>query len=247
MTTSALGAALAANPLFAEALFDALPDVVFFVKDAQCRYVAVNQTLARRCGVKSKAALIGRTTADLFRAPFGQTWLAQDQAVLAGGADICDRLELHLYPDRDAGWCLTRKLALLDARGAVVGLCGISRDLAMVDKKNPAYRKLAAAAALIEREFARTLPMAELARTAGMSVAMVERYFLRIYALTPRQMIIKARLDAASAMLRGAAPIARIAQDCGYADHSAFSRQFKATVGMTPAQYRALSRALSRP
>jgi AraC-like DNA-binding protein len=243
MSTAPLEQALSANPLFAEALFDALPDVVFFVKDAQCRYVAVNQTLARRCGVKAKADLIGRTTADVFRAPFGQSWLAQDQAVLAGGADIRDRLELHLYPDRDAGWCLTRKLALHAADGNVVGLCGISRDLAMVDKKNPAYRKLAAAVALIEQEFARTLPMAELAATAGMSVAMLERYFLRIFALTPRQTIIKARLDAASRMLAGPASIAQIAQDCGYADHSAFTRQFKATVGMTPAQFRALQRA----
>lgn len=40
---------------FAEPLFDALPDVVFFVKDAQGRYLEVNQTLgppasARRVG-----------------------------------------------------------------------------------------------------------------------------------------------------------------------------------------------------
>ncbi len=34
----------------AEPLFDALPDVVFFVKDLQARYVTVNQTLMRRCG-----------------------------------------------------------------------------------------------------------------------------------------------------------------------------------------------------
>ena len=32
-----------------EALFDALPDVVFFIKDTAGRYVRVNQTLADRC------------------------------------------------------------------------------------------------------------------------------------------------------------------------------------------------------
>src|SRR5471030_2339183 len=52
----ALGSAIA-DAFFAEQLFDALPDVVFFVKDAQARYVVVNQTLVQRCGVKDKAAL----------------------------------------------------------------------------------------------------------------------------------------------------------------------------------------------
>jgi len=230
-----------ADPFFAEALFDALPDVVFFVKDVECRYVVVNQTLVQRCGQRHKAALIGRTPAEVFARPFGQTYLAQDMAVLAGGSDIEDQLELHLYPNRDPGWCLTRKTALRDAGGRIVGLTGVSRDLAMADKKNPAYRKVAAAVNLIHQEYGQALPLAELARTANMSVAQIERYFLRIFHLTPRQMIIQTRVDAASRLLKGAASVAEIAQACGYGDHSAFTRQFKATTGITPTQYRQLA------
>lgn len=234
----ALGMAMA-DAFFAEPLFDALPDVVFFVKDAQARYVVVNQTLVQRCGVKNKAALIGRTPAEVFAQPFGQGYLAQDMAVLAGAA-IEDQLELHLYPNRDPGWCLTRKTALRDSGGAIVGLTGISRDLAMVDKKNPAYRKVAAAVRMIHEHYDQPLPLHELARVANMSVAQIERYFLRIFHLTPRQMIIKTRLDAASRMLAGDESVADIAQACGYGDHSAFTRQFHATVGLTPRQYRAM-------
>ncbi|MCG2584493.1 AraC family transcriptional regulator [Massilia sp. TS11] len=237
--SATLTEALAANPFFAAPLFDALPDVVFFVKDADCRYVLANHTLARRCGMRSKEALVGKTAAEVFRPPYGETWLAQDQAVLASGQDIDDKLELHLYPDRDPGWCLTRKLALRDAHGKVVGLCGISRDLAMADKKNPGYQKLAASVRLIQEEYGRALSMPELARTAGMSVAQLERYFVRIFQINPRQMLIKTRLDAASRLLAGDSSIAQIALACGYSDHSAFTRQFKATVGLTPAQYRA--------
>ena len=238
---AALGERMA-DVFFAEPLFDALPDVVFFVKDAQGRYVVVNQTLVQRCGMKHKAALLGRTSAEVFAHPFGQTYLAQDLAVLAGGAEIDDQLELHLYPNRAPGWCLTRKQALRDAGGAIVGLSGISRDLAMADQKNPAYRKVAAAVHLIHDRYDQPLPLAELARVANMSESQIERYFLRIFHLTPRQLIIKTRVDAASRMLAGAASVADIAQACGYADHSAFTRQFKATVGLTPSQYRALRR-----
>jgi hypothetical protein len=139
-TRATLGDAVA-DPFFAEGLFDALPDVVFFVKDGEGRYVVVNQTLVQRCGQRHKSALIGRTPAEVFAHPFGQTYHAQDLLVLAGDNDIEDQLELHLYPNRDPGWCLTRKTALRDAQGRIVGLTGISRDLAMADKKNPAYRK----------------------------------------------------------------------------------------------------------
>src|ERR1700739_4634141 len=94
---AALGERMA-DVFSAEPLFDALPDVVFFVKDAQGRYVVVNQTLVQRCGMKHKAALLGRTPAEVFAPPFGQGYLAQDMAVLAGGVAIEDQLELHLYP-----------------------------------------------------------------------------------------------------------------------------------------------------
>ena len=37
--------------------------------------------------------------------------------------------------------------------------------------------------------------------------------------------------------------IASIGQACGFGDQSAFARQFKATVGITPRQYRGLRKA----
>ena len=225
---------------FSEPLFDALPDVVFFVKDRAGRYVVVNQTLVRRCGMKDKSGLLGKTANEVFAAPLGQRFQAQDQSVLDEGVLIEDQLEL--YPNRDPGWCLTQKRPLRDSNGAIVGLAGVSRDLAMADNKNPAYHKVADAVRLIHEKYGEPLSLPQLARTANMSVAQIERYFERIFHLTPRQMIIKTRLEAASRMLAGDSSVSDIAQACGYADHSAFTRQFRATVGVTPSEYRLLLR-----
>ena len=51
MTPSALN-------LPVDRLFDGVPDIVFFVKDANGRYLSVNDTLAKRCGLSTKDDVI---------------------------------------------------------------------------------------------------------------------------------------------------------------------------------------------
>lgn len=229
---------------FAEALFDALPDVVFFVKDMQSRYVVVNQTLVERCGLRHKQALLGHTATEVFPASLAVSYEEQDQLVLSGEAEIHDQLELHLYPDRDPGWCLTHKIAVRNADNDIIGLSGISRDLAMPDQRHPVYHRVAAAVRHLHTHYAEAIQMADLAQITELSVAQIERYFQKIFSLTPRQMIIKIRLDAASAMLADSdKTITDIAAACGYQDHSAFTRVFKSTVGVTPSEYRAVLRS----
>lgn len=53
-------------------------------------------------------------------------------------------------------------------------------------------------------------------------------------------MLLKTRLDAPSELLASDLGIADIATRCGYNDHSAITRLFKATAGLTPSQYCAL-------
>jgi hypothetical protein len=45
-------------------------------------------------------------------------------------------------------------------------------------------------------------------------------------------------LEKATELLAGDTPITDIALQCGYTDHSAFSRQFKAMTGSTPRDFR---------
>jgi len=228
-----------ADPWFAAALFDQTPDIVFFVKDRQARYLMVNETLAARCGLRRKSEMLGRTAAEVFPPPLGEGYVEQDQAVLETGEPIRNRLELHIYPGRRRGWCLTHKFPLLGIDGSIVALAGISKDLQRPDEAGEDYRQVARAVERLQTDYAEPLRIEQLARSAGLSVDRFERQVRRIFQLTPRQLLTKARIDAASALLLDPwRSVADVAQACGYTDQSAFTRQFKATVGLTPSAYR---------
>ncbi|MCO7634947.1 AraC family transcriptional regulator [Pseudomonas guariconensis] len=220
-------------------LLDVIPDAAIFIKDDQARYVLANRTLVQRCGLKALAPLLGKTSAEVFPAQLGPGYTEQDCRVLRQGAILEDQLELHLYGSREPGWCLTHKWPLYDTAGQIIGLVGISVDLQAATDTHPAYQRLAAVDEHIRRHFNQPISLGELTRIAGLSVAQLERYCKRVFHLTPRQMIHKARLEHAHRLLHTELPITEVALQCGYTDHSAFSRQFKQLTGFTPRQYRA--------
>src|SRR5262249_6774640 len=140
-----------------ESLFDALPDVVFFVKDAAGRYTHANLTLVRRLGLKRRAQVIGRGAAELFPTHMGGSYAAQDRRVLAGET-VEDQLEVHIFSNRAPGWCLTRKHPLR-VRGKVRGVVGISRDLGQPDGRHPTYDGLCRVVEHLQRHYAQNVRM----------------------------------------------------------------------------------------
>lgn len=239
---------LAEGPIdfkFVERLFDYTPSVVFFLKNRLGRYLVVNETLVRRCGLASKDQLLGRTVCDVFPPQLAASYAEQDQLVLETGLEIRDRLELHLYPNRTWGWCLTLKLPLRDLHGRVVGMAGISKDLEQPDTEEIGYRAVARAVEYIQQHFAEPLRIEDVARTTGLSVPRFARLVYRIFGLTPRQLLIRTRLEAASQMLvSGMGSVTDVAHACGYSDHSAFTRQFKVYVGLTPLAFRRIAHGM---
>lgn len=221
-------------------MLDVIPNAAIFIKDLDARYVLANRTLVQRCGLKQLEPLLGKTSAEVFPAQLGPGYTEQDRRVLQQGFVLADQLELHLYGSREPGWCLTHKWPLYNHVDQIIGLAGISVDLQSASQTHPAYQRLAAVDEHIRTHFNRRVTVGELTRIAGISVAQLERYCKRVFHLTPRQMIQKARLEQAHRLLHGDLPITEVALQCGYTDHSAFTRQFKASTGFTPRQYRQL-------
>ncbi|MBL8519464.1 MAG: AraC family transcriptional regulator [Betaproteobacteria bacterium] len=216
------------------ALFDALPDVVFFIKDRDGCYTHANRTLLGRLGKRALHDVQGRTAADLFPAPLGDRYLAQDLAVIRTGEAIRDELEWHLFPSFAHGWCLTQKLPLHE-HGKVIGLAGISRDLPSAGAGT--FGRVKAALDYAERHLDSRLVIVDLAARAGLSIAQFERQVHRVYELTPRQWLLARRIERALPLIESGQNVAHIAQACGFSDHSAFTRAFRRHVGVAPRDY----------
>ena len=220
-------------------LFDGVPDIVFFVKDAKGRYMAVNDTLASRCGLTDKDQAIGRSAEELFPPPLGDAFAQQDREILSGRPAIRDHLELHLYHGGRSGWCLTFKEPILGKNGGIAGICGISRDLQATGAGDGDFAAMSAAIDHIHRRYDEALRLPALAEIAGLSVYQFDQRIRSLFHVTAGQYLIKVRIEAACKHLTDTTvPIAQIALSCGYSDQSAFSRQFKQAVGISPLAYR---------
>ena len=226
-------------PTELEALFDCLPDLVFFIKDERGAYRVVNQTLVARCGRREKGQLIGKRVDEVFPGALGRSYRAQDEQVLKSGQPIRDQLELHSYANGRHGWCLTNKLPMRDAAGKVSGLFGFSRDLQAANVRSEDYSQVADAVRRIHEQYDQPLRVKDLARRAGLSVYQFDKRIQRIFGITAGQLIQKTRMDAALRRLRETSDsIAEIASACGYSDQSAFTRRFRETTGMSPSEFR---------
>lgn len=222
------------------ALFDRLPDVVYFSKDAEGRYTHANQTLLQRLGLPGLKAIRGKTAAELFPAQLGEHYWQQDLQVIRSGASMVDVLERHLFPSGESGWCLSVKHAIR-AEGKVCGIVGISRDLKGPSTQSPVYQRLASSLAWARQHCTDPISVADWAQHARLSVAQLERHVLALLQLTPSRWLLSLRLESALTQLATTDhTVAQIGIDSGFTDHSAFSRAFRRHVGISPSDYRLL-------
>jgi len=233
------------DPAEIEALFDAIPSVLFFAKDNEGRYTHVNKTMMQRLGVRSRGEVIGRRADELYPAGMSEAYVAQDQRVLAGEV-VENVMELQLFANRRPGWCLTCKRPIVE-NGKVVGLIGISRDLGQRGGLESQYEPLRLALDYLSTHYAESVRMQTLLDITGFSLSKLERSFRKVFQMTPQQVLTRLRIQIALHLLHGEDSVASIGQACGFSDQSAFTRKFKAEVGMAPRQYRALIAARERP
>jgi len=225
-----------------ERLFDDLPNVAFFIKDRAGRYVAVNRTLAERCAFTDKTALLGKRPSDFYAAALAARYERQDRVILETGRPLMDSLELHLYPNRQRGWCLTNKYPARDTKsGEILGIIGISRDVETSPRGIEArgFGELAAALEQAQREIADPPGIEELSAVCGLTPHHFSKLVQRVFHLTPRKLIMKIRIDEALHLLSATSrSLSDIAYATGFCDQSAFTRHFRQMTGLPPGVFR---------
>jgi AraC-like DNA-binding protein len=102
---------------------------------------------------------------------------------------------------------------------------------------------LSAARAAIDREYARPITVAELARLTRRSPFHFIRAFRRAYGVTPGQQLRARRIERACELLTTTpTPVTEICRLVGYRSLGTFSRVFRRAIGESPLAYRRRTR-----
>lgn len=221
------------------ALFSALGDVYFFMKDREGRFIGGNDLQLKKLGLKSEDELIGKTDFDFFPSYMIAHYAKDDAQVMDSGEPILRRVELVADPDGSVSWHITSKFPLYDTHGDCVGIIGCMRDFDRSDNAWQPYRRMNAVVDYINQHYAEPIEMAQLAQVASLSISQFERRFRIVFEQTPSRFLIRYRLTRASQMLMHSDDtVSQIAQEVGFYDHSHFTREFQKLFGMPPGRYR---------
>ena len=109
-------------------IIDNIPQQVFF-KDAESRYVLVNQRQAEWVGATHPDELIGKSQNDFFSPEHAAHSKGIEQNIIQSGTPIIDVIQRETWPNKPDTYVQTVKQPWLNAQGETVGLFGISCDV----------------------------------------------------------------------------------------------------------------------
>jgi len=228
-----------ASPSGFEELFDYLPDVYFFVKDREERFVRCNRAFAGLLKARSENEVLGLCDADFFPSAMADSYVTDDDLVMSSGAVLVDKVELVRTAQGTINWYSTTKRPVLDADGKVIGVAGVTRDIGKMRSSSERFSYWAPVLETIINNYAEPLSMACLASKVSLSLSQFDRRFKKRFCTTPRKYLANVRINAACQLLSSSdLPIATIAVQTGFYDQSHFTKQFAKVKGTTPAQYR---------
>ena len=132
------------------ALIDNVPDYMY-VKDAECRFLVANVSVARQMGAKSPDELIGKSDFDFYPRELASTFVADEQRVMRSGQAEVNREEMGMDSQGNVSQVLTTQVPLRDKNGRVIGLVGIGHDITHLKKAQEEMRKAREAAEAASR------------------------------------------------------------------------------------------------
>ena len=221
-----------------KAMFDALPDDCFYIKDRDGRIVALNRRNCEICNIKHELDAVGMRSCDLFPDALANTYMADDTIVLSRKKPLIG--VRSPYPtDLSPSFEVKNIFPIRDRNGEAIGVACVYR-LEQNPEVTPSWHGLMKIATRhMSEHYHERLSLAELARAVGMSTSKFTRMFTKTLGTTPGKYLTGIRITAARTLLETTSKtLVEIAQETGFYDLSHFSRTFTKARGVTPGQYR---------
>jgi PAS domain S-box-containing protein len=143
--------ALSQERCLLRALMDNLPDAIYF-KDADSRFLRINQDLASSFGLDDPAEALGKTDFDFFTEEHARPAFEDEQEIIQTGQPLVGKEERETWLDGRVRWVSTTKMPLRDKDGTITGTFGVARDItklklaeaavALPDVRGPRHRRI---------------------------------------------------------------------------------------------------------
>jgi AraC-like DNA-binding protein len=222
-----------------KALMQHMPDLGYFAKDREGRFIAANAAFAEIAGEGDPVRLIGKTDYDIWPHFLADHYLKDDAQVMKTGTPLVNKIELVIRQNRSTEWFATTKVPLAGPLGEVSGIEGICRYLKKAKTPDEKTLRMPSVMAYIMEHYAERIEIPALAAMVSLSVKQFERKFKQEYAEVPVKYIQRIRLDAARQLLAMThLTIAQVSRETGFYDSSHFSNQFSKYTGYTPKVFR---------
>lgn len=220
-------------------LFEYLPEVQFWIKDKEGRFLSANPAFLRHFNFTDFDQLAGKTDRDISPPHLARDYVRDDRTVLSSGKALAEKLELVQEKDRALNWYATSKVPLRDGKGHTVGTAGFTRRILRVNESRAPGKGMDLAIGFIHRHYGDRITVKRLAGMAGLSVVHFERKFRQILRETPLKYLIRIRMRAAcSLLIHSDLSVAEISRQTGHADPSYFTKRFFAHLRIRPLEYR---------
>jgi AraC-like DNA-binding protein len=224
-------------------LFDYLPDVFLYVKDAQGRFMKMNRTFLLARGVANEEEILGKTDLDIHPRYWGQRYRDEDQKVMRSKTPLVD--QVWLIPDVNGVLepFVSTKIPLFDQAGTCIGIAGIRSPLNPIESSsNGPGTGIHAAIRIMNERFATTLEMSQLSEIAGLSHSQFNRRFKSLYKMSPSNYLQRVRVhEACRRLVSSNQAASEIALEAGFYDQAHMTRTFKKTLGVTPIEFRKMN------
>lgn len=219
-------------------LFDYLPSICFYAKDAAHRYVRVNwRNLTDVFGLKHEEDLLGRTDSE-FQPP-AEAYHAEDRRVMEGGKPISNQVWLVPHVRGTPRWYISTKTPLFSPEGDVVGIAGVMYPIETPGDQATYFQELLPVVRHIEHHFTEEISMREMAAMGKLSATQFNQRFRTILRMSPTEYLLSLRIQQAQRFLtQTSKSIAEISAEVGFYDQSHFTKRFRRVTGITPRTYR---------